>query len=278
MRETRPAGATASTSATSCAGTSRPRADDPEFEQWHVMHERLAASPGSAAWFMRALMETDIREVLPTISVPTMIMFNARWREGCIYMAERIPNAKLVELTAPDLSIYGDAQVPVAVERFLAEGHVDLAPERVLTTVLFTDIVDSTSRAAEMGDAAWRSLLEAHHATVGTARPSRRQPRPQHGRRRLCDVFDGPARAITCAHGIRRAVRDLGLDIRAGIHTGEVEFVRGRVEGIAVHIGARIAAEASRARCSSRASCATLRAAPESSSRARRPRAEGCPR
>ncbi|MGH3101518.1 MAG: adenylate/guanylate cyclase domain-containing protein, partial [Thermoleophilia bacterium] len=221
------------------------RVDDPEFEQWHVMHERLAASPGSAAWFMRTLMETDIREVLPTISVPTMIMFNARWREGCIYMAERIPNAKLLELTAPDLSIYGDAQVPVAVERFLAEGHVDLAPERVLTTVLFTDIVDSTSRAAELGDARWRELLEAHHATVRAqlARYGGNLVRTTGDG--VCATFDGPARAITCAHGMRRAVRDLGLDIRAGIHTGEVELVGGRVEGIAVHIGARIAGLAS---------------------------------
>jgi class 3 adenylate cyclase len=220
------------------------RVDDPEFEQWHVMHERLAASPGSAAGFMRALMETDIREVLPTISVPTMIMFNARWREGCVYMAERIPNAELLELTAPELSIYGDADVPPAVERFLAEGHVDLAPERVLTTVLFTDIVESTSRAADLGDARWRELLEAHHATVRAqlARYGGNLVRTTGDG--VCATFDGPARAITCAHGMRRAVRDLGLDIRAGVHTGEVELVRGRVEGIAVHIGARIAAEA----------------------------------
>ena len=220
------------------------RADDPEFEQWHVMHERLAASPGSAAWFMRVLMETDIREVLPTISVPTMILAHSRWIDGCTYMAERIPNARLVELTGPDISVYGDTQIPTEVEHFLAEGHIDASPERVLTTVLFTDIVESTLRAAEMGDAAWRSLLEAHHATV----------RAQIGRYGgtlirttgdgFCATFDGPARAIACAHAARRAVRDLGLDIRAGIHTGEVEMVRGRVEGIAVHIGARIAAEA----------------------------------
>jgi class 3 adenylate cyclase len=220
------------------------RADDPEFEQWHVMHERLAASPGSAAWFMRVLMETDIREVLPTISVPTMILAHSRWIDGCTYMAERIPNARLVELTGPDISVYGDTQIPTEVEHFLGEGHIDASPERVLTTVLFTDIVESTLRAAEMGDAAWRSLLEAHHATV----------RAQLGRYGgtlirttgdgFCATFDGPARAIACAHAARRAVRDLGLDIRAGIHTGEVEMVRGRVEGIAVHIGARIAAEA----------------------------------
>jgi class 3 adenylate cyclase len=220
------------------------RADDPEFEQWHVMHERLAASPGSAAWFMRVLMETDIREVLPTISVPTMILCHSRWLDGCRYMAERIPNAQLVELTAPDISIYGDPQIPTEVQRFLAEGHIDIAPERVLTTVLFTDIVDSTSRAAELGDGRWRKLLDAHHATV-------RAQLARYGGNLIrstgdgfCATFDGPARAIACAHGARKAVGELGLDIRAGIHTGEVEVVRGRVEGIAVHIGARIAAEA----------------------------------
>jgi class 3 adenylate cyclase len=220
------------------------RADDPEFEQWYVMHERLAASPGSAAWFMRVLMETDIREVLPTISVPTMILGHTRWLDGCSYMADRIPNARLVELTDPDISIYGDTDISTELERFLAEGRIDMAPERVLTTVLFTDIVDSTSHAAELGDRRWRELLEAHHATV-------RAQLARYGGNLVrttgdgfCATFDGPARAIACAHSARTAVGDLGLDIRAGIHTGEVEMVRGRVEGIAVHIGARIAAEA----------------------------------
>ena len=243
------------------------RADDPEFEQWHVMHERLAASPGSAAWFMRALMETDIREVLPTISVPTMIMFNAKWREGCIYMAERIPNAKLLELTGPDLSIYGDAQVPVAVERFLAEGHVDLAPERVLTTVLFTDIVDSTSRAADLGDARWRELLEAHHATVRAQLARYGGNLVRSTGDGVCATFDGPARAITCAHGMR------GL-CATWVSTSERASTPARSSSCAA--ASRASRSTSRhaspprpgrAKSSSRASCATLRAAPGSSSR-----------
>jgi class 3 adenylate cyclase len=114
----------------------------------------------------------------------------------------------------------------------------------VLTTVLFTDIVDSTSRAAELGDARWRELLDAHHATVRAQLARYGGNLVRSTGDGVCATFDGPARAITCAHGMRRAVRDLGLDIRAGIHTGEVELVQGRVEGIAVHIGARIAAEA----------------------------------
>ena len=217
---------------------------DRAFEQWHVNHERLAASPGAAAWFMRVLMETDIREMLPTISVPTLMLCHTRWQEGCMYMAERIPNAEVVEITAPDVSVYAVPQIPVEIERFLSEGHIDSAPERVLTTVLFTDIVESTSRAAELGDNRWRQLLEAHHAAVRAqlARYSGKEIRSTGDG--VCATFDGPARAIACAHGIVAAVDDLGLDVRAGIHTGEVELVGGRVEGIAVHIGARIAAEA----------------------------------
>ena len=220
------------------------RRGDPEFEHWHVNHERLAASPGAAAWFLRMLMETDIREVLPTISVPTLVMYQDRYSDGCLYLAERIPNAEVLEVTGPDTSIYGDPEVPDAVKRFLAEGRVDTAPERVLTTVLFTDIVESTSRAAELGDGPWRALLDAHHATVRAqlARYGGREVRGTGDG--FFATFDGPARAIACAHGSINAVGELGLDIRAGIHTGEVEIVSGRVEGIAVHIGARIAAEA----------------------------------
>jgi class 3 adenylate cyclase len=219
-------------------------ADDPAFEQWHVNHERLAASPGAAAWFLRMVGETDIREVLPAISVPTMILCHERYRGGCLYLAERVPNAEVVELTSPDISIYGDPSIPDEVRRFLSEGRVDTAPERVLTTVLFTDIVDSTSKAAELGDRQWRDLLEAHHAAVRAqvARYSGRVIRTTGDG--FFATFDGPARAIVCAHKTVDAVDDLGLEIRAGIHTGEVEVLDGRIEGIAVHIGARVAAEA----------------------------------
>jgi class 3 adenylate cyclase len=218
--------------------------DDPVFEQWLVNHERLAASPGAAAWFMRVLMETDIREVLPTISVPTLMLCHQRWRDGCAYMAERIPNAEIVELTSPDISIYAVPEIPGEIQRFLSEGRVDTAPERVLTTVLFTDIVESTSRAAEIGDKQWRDLLEAHHASV-RAQLARYNGREIRGTGDgFFATFDGPAKAIACAHRTVSAVGELGLEIRAGIHTGEVEVIDSRVEGIAVHIGARIAAEA----------------------------------
>jgi class 3 adenylate cyclase len=219
-------------------------ADDPAFEQWHVNHERLAASPGAAAWFHRMLGETDIREVLPAISVPTLIFCHAKYRGGCEYLAERVPNSELVELTSPDVSIYGNPTIPDELERFLSEGRVDTAPERVLTTVLFTDIVDSTSMAADLGDRRWRELLEAHHATVRAqlARYSGREVRSTGDG--FFATFDGPARAIACAHKTIDALDDLGLEIRAGIHTGEVELIDNRIEGLAVHIGARVAAEA----------------------------------
>ena len=219
-------------------------ADDPGFEQWLVNHERLAASPGAAAWFMRVLMETDVREVLPAISVPTLMLAHSTYLDGCRYMAERIPNAELVELPGQNLSAWADPDIPDEIERFLSEGRIDTAPERVLTTVLFTDIVESTSRAAELGDSQWRELLEAHHAVVRAqlARYSGKEIRSTGDG--FCATFAGPARAIACAHKTVDAVDELGLEIRAGIHTGEVEVIGGRVEGIAVHIGARIAAEA----------------------------------
>jgi class 3 adenylate cyclase len=219
-------------------------ADDPAFEQWHVNHERLAASPGAAAWFMRVLMETDVRDVLPTISVPTLMLAHSRYLDGCRYMAERIPNAELVELHGENLSAWADPQIPDEIRRFLSEGRIDTAPQRVLTTVLFTDIVESTSRAAELGDKRWRELLEAHHAVVRAqlARYSGKEIRSTGDG--FFATFAGPARAIACANKTVDAIEDLGLEIRAGVHTGEVEVVNNRVEGIAVHIGARVAAEA----------------------------------
>ena len=219
-------------------------AGDPVFEHWHVNHERLAASPGAAAWFMRMLMETDIREVLPAISVPTLVLHHPKYRDGCAALAEKIPNAEMVEIDAPDISTYADARIPEEVQRFLAEGRVDSAPERVLTTVLFTDIVESTSLASDMGDRRWRELLAAHHATV-------RAQIARYGGKEIRGTgdgffatFEGPARAIACARAAIASVGDLGLDLRSGVHTGEVELVGSRVEGIAVHIGARVAAEA----------------------------------
>jgi hypothetical protein len=138
--------------------------------------------------------------VLPTISVPTLVMYQARYGEGCLYLAERIPHAEVLERTELDTSIYGDPGVPGAVERFLSEGRVDSAPERVLTTVLFTDIVESTSRAAELGDSRWRALLDAHHANRGPHRRPDRGGGPTLRSARL-EHRQGPRRRLR--HGLR---------------------------------------------------------------------------
>jgi class 3 adenylate cyclase len=159
-------------------------------------------------------------------------------------MAERIANAETVELLERDKSIYSESRIPDEIQRFLDEGRIRTRPERVLTTVMFTDIVDSTSRAADLGDRQWTAVLEAHHAAVRAqvARYGGREVRSTGDG--FFATFDGPARAIACGHSAVNAVADLGLEIRVGIHTGEVEILGGKVEGIAVHIGARIAAEA----------------------------------
>ena len=170
-------------------------------------------------------------------------------------------------MTAPDTSIYGDPKVPDAMKRFLSEGHIDTAPERVLTTVLFTDIVESTSRAAELGDSRWRALLEAHHATVRAqlARYGGREVRGTGDG--FFATFDGPARAIACAHRAINAVGELGLDIRAGIHTGEVELSAARSKASRSTSAPGSRPRPGPARCSSPASSATLRPAPASTSR-----------
>jgi class 3 adenylate cyclase len=199
-------------------------------------------------------LDVDIRDVLPLIRVPTLVVQRTEVRiavrEGR-YLAERIPGARLVELPGRDFAPQlGDTERLLAeVEDFLSsvvadEGQWQAAPDRVLATVLFTDIVGSTNRAAELGDTAWRELLHRHHDAI----------RGELGRFRGHEVdtsgdgffatFDGPARAIRCACAIRDSLRDLDLEVRAGLHTGECERDGERVTGIAVHIGARVAAMA----------------------------------
>ena len=197
-------------------------------------------------------LEIDVRAILPTIRVPTLVVQrrDERFvpREVARYIAERIPRAEYEELPGEDwVPYHGDAEALAAtVERFLARvwrerPWEDAEPNRVLTTVLFTDIVDSTARAAEMGDRAWRELVGKHHALV------RRQLARFRGREidtagdGFFATFDGPARGIRCACAVLVAVGDLGIAIRAGLHTGECEAIDGKVGGIAVHIGARVA-------------------------------------
>jgi class 3 adenylate cyclase len=225
-------------------------ADDAAARDWFARYQRLSASPGAMKALWQSLKETDVRSVLPTISVPTLVMHRTGdiliQVGGSRYMAERIPGAKLVEFPGKDhLWWFGDQDAIVdEIEEFLTGTRTTPEPDRVLATVLFTDIVGSTERAAELGDARWRELLERHEAIV------RRELERHRGREvkttgdGFLATFDGPARAIRCARAIAEGVRPLGIEIRAGLHTGELEVMNGDVGGIAVHTGARVSANA----------------------------------
>jgi len=208
---------------------------------------RVAASPGAVAAMDRMERDTDVRHVLSSVQVPTLVMHRMGDQmypvEEGRYIAERIPGARFIELEGLEhLPWGGDSGAVVhEIERFLASIRTEEAEfDRVLATVLFTDIVGSTGQAAAAGDRAWHELLERHHATV------RAMLVRYHGREvdtagdGFFATFDGPARAIRCARAIVEAVRVLGIEVRAGLHTGEVKSIGDHVRGIAVHIGARV--------------------------------------
>jgi pimeloyl-ACP methyl ester carboxylesterase len=225
-------------------------AADDSFKSWWARFERLIHSPGSALAYLRMQAEVDIRGILPAIGVPTLVLQRKddvyRDPGNSRYLSERIPGATYVELPGREhLPFLGDQDAVVdEIEEFLTGVRRGPESSRVLATLLFTDIVGSTQRAAELGDAKWRQLLEAHQAVI----------RREIGRFRGREVatagdgflatFDGPARAVRCALAARDAVGVLDLEIRAGVHTGEIELAEDDVRGIAVHVAARIASEA----------------------------------
>ena len=225
-------------------------AGDREFSEWYGKLERLAGGPGTARKAMETMGETDVRALLPSIRVPTLVIH--RENDPFIdplhakYIADRIPNAKLVMLPGDESFIaVGDTDAIIEeVEEFVTGARHARAPDRVLATVMFTDIVDSTKQAAAMGDSSWRDLLERHDDLV------RRHLGRYQGREvkttgdGFLATFDGPARAIRCASDISEAVKALGIEIRAGLHTGECEVRGNDVAGMAVHIGARVGAAA----------------------------------
>ena len=223
---------------------------DERYREWIGSYFRRAASPGMALALQSWNAEIDVRSVLPHIRVPTLILHRTeeQWLNvfHSRFLADHIPNAKLVELPGADhWPWFGDSdQVLAEVAEFLTGERPAVEPDRVLATVLFTDIVGSTERAATLADRGWRGLLESYQALV------RRELGRFRGRevKTLGDgflaTFDGPARAIRCACAIRDAVRPLGIEIRAGLHTGECELIGDDVGGIAVHIGARVTAGA----------------------------------
>lgn len=222
-------------------------AADERFRSWYAEACRFAGTPASAlAWF-RITMEIDIRDVLPAIRVPTLVLHRRDDRvvpvEAGRYLAEHIPGARYVEIDGADhFPFEGDSAAMVGVvEEFLTGSRTRPEPDRVLATVLFTDIVGSTERAAELGDREWTALLADHHALVRGELERFRGTEVRIAGDGLLATFDGPARAVRCACAIRDGVRPLGVEIRAGLHTGEVELTDSGVEGIAVHLGARIA-------------------------------------
>jgi class 3 adenylate cyclase len=226
----------------------------PEDRTEFVRTLRMSMSPGAMRDYMRMNLDVDVSPVLPSIRVPTLILHRTEVAmldvRGARYIAEHIPGSRLVELQGRNFApAVGDQETLLAeLRRFLDEIEAGEwqagASDRVLATVLFTDIVESTARAAELGDRAWRALLTGHHELV------RRELARYRGREvdtagdGFFASFDGPARAIHCACAVAGTVGELGLEVRAGLHTGECELVDGKVGGIAVHIGARIAAEA----------------------------------
>jgi class 3 adenylate cyclase len=219
-------------------------AGDDDVMRWFDDYFRFAASPGAAAEFFRMLRDTDITDVLPTIRVPTLVLHRARWRDPARHVHDLIPGAQIIELPGEDSPIWVDEAVAPEIRRFIAGEEGPQVPDSVLTTILFTDIVGSTERAAALGDVAWRDLLARHHAAV------RRELARFRGRELdtagdgFFATFDGPARAIRCAEEIVAGVGTLGLELRAGVHTGECELHDGKPAGIAVSVGARVAGEA----------------------------------
>jgi class 3 adenylate cyclase len=207
---------------------------------------RAAASPGAVKAVMQMNREIDVRNVLPTVRVPTLIAHRIGDKHISIqqaqYMVERMPNARFVELPGEDhIPWFGDSDILLGeVEEFLTGERHEPEADRVLATVLFTDIVGATKRAAELGDKQWRNLLERHYSLI------RRELSRFRGREidtagdGFFVTFDGPARAIRCAEAIQNTVTQLGLNVRVGLHTGECEVMDEKVTGIAVHIGARV--------------------------------------
>ena len=225
-------------------------ADDEHFRHWYATHYRLGASPGAAMALAKMNAEIDVRHILPSIRIPTLILQRRGDRtvrvEHGRYLAEHIPGAKYVELEGIDhIPFIGDADSVLGhIEEFLTGVRPVPEPDRVLATVLFTDIVGSTERAAALGDRRWRELRDTHHAIVRRELARYRGREVETAGDSFLATFDGPARAIRCALTVRDAVRQLGIEIRAGLHTGEVELMDDKVGGLAVHIGARVAAQA----------------------------------
>jgi class 3 adenylate cyclase len=240
---------TAEYAAETMAWTTPSLANDAEQLRWWTRMQRLAASPNAIAAIERIWSEIDIRPILSSIQSPTLILHRTgdpiERVEAGRDLARRVPGARFVELPGNDWPPWAGDQAAVLTEvesfvRGIREEEAQL--DRVLATVLFTDIVGSTKKAAEIGDHGWRGLLDAHNKTVRAILARYRGREVDTAGDGFLATFDGPARAVRCAQVIGQAVRALGLEIRAGVHIGEIQLVGHDVRGIAVHIGSRVAA------------------------------------
>ncbi|HEX7434805.1 MAG TPA: adenylate/guanylate cyclase domain-containing protein [Anaerolineaceae bacterium] len=225
-------------------------ARDERFRQWWAKFLRLSAGPTTVVDVLRMFGQIDVSAILPSLHIPTLVLHRtadlAVEVEQGRYIAQHIPGAKLVELAGEDhLWWVGDTEAIVnEIAEFLTGREHAIEPDRVLATVLFTDIVDSTKRLAEIGDRRWRDLLVSHHAMLSKEIGHFRGRYVESTGDGCLATFDGPARAIRCALALGEESRRMGLEIRAGLHTGEIELMDQRIGGIAVHIAARVMARA----------------------------------
>lgn len=222
--------------------------DDPAWCRWWLRSSRLTATPEFATAGWRTLIDTNLHHVLPSIQAPTLVLHRRGDRHVRVqhgrYLAEHIPDATYRELEGDDhLSLAGDTDALVdEIEEFLTGVRPAVTSDRVLATVLFTDIVGSSERASELGDERWRKLLDAHDAVVRSQLERFRGREVNTTGDGFVATFDGPARAIRCAVDIAAAIPALGMEIRAGLHTGEVELRGDDIGGISVHTAARVQA------------------------------------
>lgn len=226
-------------------------ADNEQALEFQARYERQAASPMRVQRFFEMFLDLDVRDVLPLIQAPTLVMHRRHDRAVNVragrWLAEQIPGSRFVELEGGDHAPWAGPNSDEAldeIEEFLTGSRRTTAQDRMLATILVTDIVGSTARAASLGDHAWRELLDRHHAAVRHELTRFRGREIDTAGDGFLATFDGPARAIHCARAIRDSVRRLGLEIRAGLHTGEVELAPDGVRGIAVHTAARVCGEA----------------------------------
>jgi pimeloyl-ACP methyl ester carboxylesterase/class 3 adenylate cyclase len=223
---------------------------DERYKRWWARYQRMSASPSVSASVAKLILDIDVRQVLQTIRVPTLVIQRDKVPmvpvEHGRFLGENIPNAKYVELKGEDYFLFqGDMNAVIdEIEEFLTGMRRGPEIDRLLATVMFTDIVGSTDRAAELGDRRWSELLDTHDSIVRKQLDSFRGRLIKSTGDGLLATFDGPARAVRCSMGVRDSLQSVGIDIRTGLHTGEIEVRGDDVGGIAVHIGARVMHEA----------------------------------